>query len=53
MNQNLVLVLPAVQASGQNVTKLNTKAIMRWDIDACPSLPSSVKTRFKDKYQIE
>ena len=36
---------------GQNVNKLNTKAIMRWDIDACPSLPSSVKARFKDKYQ--
>ncbi len=35
---------------GQNVNKLNTKAVMRWDIDACRSLPMSVKTRFKAKY---
>ena len=24
---------------------------MRWDIDACNSLPLSVKARFKDRYQ--
>ena len=35
---------------GQNVNKLNTKALMKWNIDDCPSLPYAVKARFKEKY---
>jgi ribosome-associated protein len=35
---------------GQNVNKLNTKAVLRWPIVASPSLPDAVRSRFVAKY---
>jgi ribosome-associated protein len=35
---------------GQNVNKLNTKAVLRWPIAASPSLPDAVRSRFVVKY---
>lgn len=36
---------------GQNVNKVNSKAVMRWSVIASPSLPESVRARFVSKYQ--
>ena len=36
---------------GQNVNKVNTKAIMKWDIDACKTVSLAVKDRFKAKFK--
>jgi ribosome-associated protein len=35
---------------GQNVNKLNTKAVLRWAVNASPSLPPSVRHRFVERY---
>ncbi len=35
---------------GQNVNKVNSKAILRWSVTASPSLPEDVRTRFLTKY---
>jgi len=35
---------------GQNVNKVNSKAILRWPVVASPSLPAGVRARFLDKY---
>jgi len=35
---------------GQNVNKTATKAVMRWDVAATPSLPDDVKARFQEKF---
>lgn len=35
---------------GQNVNKLNTKAVLRWPVRASPSLPEGVRERFKAKF---
>jgi ribosome-associated protein len=35
---------------GQNVNKLNTKAVLRWAIAGSPSLPAGVRERFRAKY---
>jgi ribosome-associated protein len=35
---------------GQNVNKLNTKAVLRWPIAASPNLPAGVRERFRAKY---
>jgi ribosome-associated protein len=35
---------------GQNVNKVNSKAIMRWQIMASPSLPWDVRARFMARY---
>lgn len=35
---------------GQNVNKVNSKAIMRWNVVASPSLPFGVRNRFLAKY---
>jgi ribosome-associated protein len=35
---------------GQNVNKVNSKAIMRWSIQSSPSLPAEVRDRFMAKY---
>ena len=35
---------------GQNVNKLNTKAVLRWGVVASESLPAAVKQRFVEKY---
>lgn len=37
-------------AGGQNVNKVNTKALLRWRIDANQSLPDDVKKRFAQRY---
>jgi ribosome-associated protein len=38
-------------AGGQNVNKVNSKAILRWSIAANHSLPRDVRQRFAFKYQ--
>ncbi|HKD35955.1 MAG TPA: alternative ribosome rescue aminoacyl-tRNA hydrolase ArfB [Pirellulales bacterium] len=35
---------------GQNVNKLNTKATLRWQVVASPSLPDDVRRRFLAKF---
>jgi ribosome-associated protein len=35
---------------GQNVNKLNTKAVLRWPVAASPHLPDAVRSRFTAKY---
>lgn len=35
---------------GQNVNKVNSKALLRWPVVATPSLPDEVRTRFLAKY---
>ena len=35
---------------GQNVNKVNTKATLKWDVVASPSLPEDVRRRFLQKY---
>ena len=35
---------------GQNVNKTATKAVMRWDVAATPSLPDDVRGRFQEKF---
>ncbi|HEV2970423.1 MAG TPA: alternative ribosome rescue aminoacyl-tRNA hydrolase ArfB [Pirellulales bacterium] len=35
---------------GQNVNKVNTKAVLRWPVAASPSLPDAVRSRFTTKY---
>ncbi len=35
---------------GQNVNKVNSKAILRWDITNSPSISSPMKKRFTDRY---
>ncbi len=36
---------------GQNVNKVNSKAVLHWDVTRSPSLPSAVKQRFVNRYQ--
>ena len=35
---------------GQNVNKVNSKAVLRWAVDSSPSLPEAVRQRFLRKY---
>jgi len=35
---------------GQNVNKVNSKAILRWGVRDTPSLPEAVRQRFVQKY---
>ena len=35
---------------GQNVNKVNTKAVLHWRVRESPSLPGGVRTRFLAKY---
>ncbi len=35
---------------GQNVNKVNTKAVLRWDVRQSPSLPVAVRDRFLERY---
>jgi ribosome-associated protein len=32
---------------GQNVNKVATKAVLRWNVESSPSLPAEVKSRFR------
>jgi ribosome-associated protein len=34
---------------GQNVNKVASKAVLRWNLDASPSLPLDVKTRLREQ----
>lgn len=36
---------------GQNVNKVNTKAMLRWPVTQNESLPTDVRTRFLDRYK--
>lgn len=36
---------------GQNVNKVNSKALLRWPIRTSPSLPEEVRTRFIERYR--
>ena len=36
---------------GQNVNKLNTKAVLRWPITSSPSLPDDVRQRFLTQFR--
>lgn len=36
---------------GQNVNKVNSKALLRWPIRSSPSLPEEVRTRFIERYR--
>jgi len=36
---------------GQNVNKLNTKAVMRWNVVASSALPDGVRARFIERYR--
>jgi ribosome-associated protein len=35
---------------GQNVNKVNSKAVLRWNVVASPSLPDGVKSRFLARF---
>jgi ribosome-associated protein len=35
---------------GQNVNKVNSKAILRWSVTTSPSLPDDVRERFVERY---
>ncbi len=35
---------------GQNVNKVNSKAVLRWAVGRSPSLPEAVRVRFLQKY---
>ena len=37
-------------AGGQNVNKVNTKAVLRWDVRSSPSLPESVRERLLARF---
>ena len=36
---------------GQNVNKVNTKAVLRWPVTTSPSLPEDVRHRFLQRYR--
>lgn len=36
---------------GQNVNKVNSKAVLRWNVTGSPSLPFGVKNRFLAKFE--
>ena len=38
-------------AGGQNVNKVNTKAVLRWAVTTSPSLPEGVRRRFLTAYK--
>ncbi len=35
---------------GQNVNKVNSKAVLRWNVAISPSLPEEVKARFLERF---
>lgn len=37
-------------AGGQNVNKVNSKAVLRWNVATCPFIPDDVRERFMAKY---
>lgn len=37
-------------AGGQNVNKVNTKAVLRWPVRASRAIPADVRTRFAERF---
>jgi len=35
---------------GQNVNKVNSKAVLRWNVTASPGVPAAVRARFADRF---
>ena len=35
---------------GQNVNKVASKAVLRWDFEHSPSVPDAVKARFRERF---
>ena len=35
---------------GQNVNKVNSKAVLTWSVDSSPGVPDDVKRRFRQKF---
>jgi len=35
---------------GQNVNRVATKAVLRWDVGRSPSLPEGVRARFRERF---
>jgi len=35
---------------GQNVNKVASKAVLRWNFDGSPSVPDEVKSRFRERF---
>ena len=35
---------------GQNVNKVASKAVLRWDFERTPSVPDAVKARFRERF---
>jgi ribosome-associated protein len=35
---------------GQNVNKVSSKAVLRWDFERSPSVPDDVKSRFRERF---
>jgi ribosome-associated protein len=58
INDQITIPAAELQASfvrsagpgGQNVNKVNTKAVLRWQAAATPSLPEAVRRRFLTRY---
>ncbi len=58
INADLVIPAAELQATyarsagpgGQNVNKVNTKAVLRWQVVQSPSLPEAVRRRFLERY---
>lgn len=36
---------------GQNVNKVNSKALLRWPVTVSPSLPEEIRSRFMERYR--
>ena len=36
---------------GQNVNKVSTKAVLRWDVEGSPNLPDDVRERFRTRFR--
>ncbi len=48
------LVFTFVRSSGpggQNVNKVNSKAVLRWNLFASPGVPEAVRSRFSDRFK--
>ena len=49
-NELLVSFVRSSGPGGQNVNKVNTKAVLRWDVRQSASLPAAVRDRFLERY---
>lgn len=59
INENIRLGMDQFQFSfarspgpgGQNVNKVNSKAILKWSLDAASEIPGPIKQRFAERYK--